>query len=181
MNNKVDDVLYKLVETKKFIAKAALNDNSNTSYENTIKGLNNIIVDYTMNNKMSRKEILDITFSLYDIEVEKTFLDKVKDFLNIPKHIKNTKEKIIENHKKKETKKQYEKEIESLVKDKLKEMIKQDKLDSQNKVNDDKCLDKEKQENINITNNKDLSTNHNIKTSVPTSNKEFEETKQMKI
>ena len=110
MNNKVDDVLYKLVETKKFIAKAALNDNSNTSYENTIKGLNNIIVDYTMNNKMSRKEILDITFSLYDIEVEKTFLDKVKDFLNIPKHIKNTKEKIIENHKKKETKKQYEKE-----------------------------------------------------------------------
>ena len=105
MNNKVDDVLYKLVETKKFIAKAALNDNSNTSYENTIKVLNNIIVDYTMNNKMSRKEILDITFSLYDIEVEKTFLDKVKDFLNIPKHIKNTKEKIIENHKKKETKK----------------------------------------------------------------------------
>ena len=99
MNNKVDDVLYKLVETKKFIAKAALNDNSNTSYENTIKGLNNIIVDYTMNNKMSRKEILDITFSLYDIEVEKTFLDKVKDFLNIPKHIKNTKGKIIENHK----------------------------------------------------------------------------------
>ena len=74
MNNKVDDVLYKLVETKKFIAKAALNDNSNTSYENTIKGLHNIIVDYTMNNKMSRKEILDITFSLYDIEVEKTFL-----------------------------------------------------------------------------------------------------------
>mgnify|MGYP000242495681 CR=1 FL=1 len=140
MNNKVDDVLYKLVETKKFIAKVALNDNSNTSYENTIKGLNNIIVDYTMNNKMSRKEILDITFSLYDIEVEKTFLDKVKDFLNIPKHIKNTKEKIIENHKKKETKKQYEKEIESLVKDKLKEMIKQDKLDSQNKVNDDKVF-----------------------------------------
>lgn len=104
MNNKVDDVLYKLVETKKFIAKAALNDNSNTSYENTIKGLHNIIVDYTMNNKMSRKEILDITFSLYDIEVEKTFLDKVKDFLNIPKHIKNTKEKIIENHKKKKLK-----------------------------------------------------------------------------
>ena len=33
----------------------------------------------------------------------------------------------------------------------------------------------------NITNNKDLSINHNIKTSVPTSNKEFEETKQMKI
>ena len=94
MNNKVDDVLYKLV-----VAKAALNDNSNTSYENTIKGLNNIIVDYTMNNKMSRKEILDITFSLYDIEVEKTFLDKVKDFLNIPKHIKNTKEKIIEKKK----------------------------------------------------------------------------------
>ena len=57
-----------------------------------------------MNNKMSRKEILDITFSLYDIEVEKTFLDKVKDFLNIPKHIKNTKEKIIENHKKKKLK-----------------------------------------------------------------------------
>lgn len=83
--------------------------------------------------------------------------------------------------KKKETKKLYEKEIESLVKDKLKEMIKQDKLDSQNKVNDDKGLDKEKQENINITNNKDLSVNHNIKTSVPTSNKEFEETKQMKI
>ena len=129
MNNKVDDVLYKLVETKKFIAKAALNDNSNTSYENTIKGLNNIIVDYTMNNKMSRKEILDITFSLYDIEIEKTFLDKVKDFLNIPKR---------------------------------KEIV-------------------EKQENINITNNKDLSINHNIKTSVPTSNKEFEETKQMKI
>lgn len=176
MNNKVDDVLYKLIETKKFIAKAALNDNSNTSYENAIKGLHNIIVDYTMNNKMSRKEILDITFSLYDIEVEKTFLDKVKDLLNIPKHIKNTKEKITKNHKKKETKKQYEKEIESLVKDKLKEMIKQDKLDSQNKV-----LDKEKQENINITNNNDLSINHNIKTSVPTSNKEFEETKQIKI
>lgn len=115
------------------------------------------------------------------LKLKKTFLDKVKDFLNIPKHIKNTKEKIIENHKKKETKKQYEKEIESLVKDKLKEMIKQDKLDSQNKVNDDKGLDKEKQENINITNNKDLSINNNIKTSVPTSNKEFEETKQMKI
>lgn len=104
MNNKVDDVLYKLIETKKFIAKATLNDKSNTSYENTIKGLHNIIVDYTMNNKMSRKEILDITFSLYDIEVEKTFLDKVKDLLNIPKHIKNTKEKIIKNHKKKKLK-----------------------------------------------------------------------------
>lgn len=104
MNNKVDDVLYKLVETKKFIAKAALNDNSNTSYENTIKGLNNIIVDYTMNNKMSRKEILDITFSLYDIEVEKTFLDKVKEFLNIPKHIKNTKEKKLKIIKKKKLK-----------------------------------------------------------------------------
>ena len=77
--------------------------------------------------------------------------------------------------------KQYEKEIESLVKDKLKEMIKQDKLDNQNKVNDDKGLDKEKQENINITNNKDLSINHNIKTSVPTFKKEFEETKQIKI
>lgn len=60
-------------------------------------------------------------------------------------------------------------------------MIIQDKLDSQNKVNDEKGLDKEKQENINITNNKELSTNHNIKTSVPTSNKEFEETKQKKI
>lgn len=104
MNNKVDDVLYKLVEIKKFIAKAALNDNSNTSYENTIKGLHNIIVDYTMNNKMSRKEILDITFSLYDIEVEKTFLDKVKDFLNIPKHIKNTKEKKLKIIKKKKLK-----------------------------------------------------------------------------
>ena len=181
MNNKVDDVLYKLVETKKFIAKAALSDNSNTSYENTIKGLNNIIVDYTMNNKMSRKEILDITFSLYDIEVEKTFLDKVKDFLNIPKHIKNTKKKIIENHKKKETKKKYEKEIKKLNKDKKKKIIKKNKLDKKNKVNDDKVLDKEKQENINITNNKDLSINHNIKTSVPTSKREFEETKQMKI
>lgn len=60
-------------------------------------------------------------------------------------------------------------------------MIKQDKLDSQNKVNDEKGLDKGKQENINITNNKELSINHNIKTSVPASNKEFEETKQMKI
>lgn len=60
-------------------------------------------------------------------------------------------------------------------------MIKQDKLDSQNKVDDNKVLDKEKQENINITDNNDLSINHNIKTSVPTSNKEFEETKQIKI
>ena len=60
-------------------------------------------------------------------------------------------------------------------------MIKQDKLDSQNKVNDDKVLDKEKQENINITNNKDLSINHNIKTSVPTSKREFEETNKWKF
>ncbi|UKI26474.1 MAG: hypothetical protein L6V91_06710 [Bacilli bacterium] len=43
-------------------------------------------------------------------------------------------------------------------------MIKQDKLDSQNKVIDDKGLDKEKnKKNINITNNKNLSINHNIK------------------
>ncbi|UKI26473.1 MAG: hypothetical protein L6V91_06705 [Bacilli bacterium] len=61
---------------------------------NTIKGLHNIIVDYTMNNKMSRKEILDITFFLCMIlKLRKTFLDKVKDFLNIPKHIKKTPKK----------------------------------------------------------------------------------------
>lgn len=37
---------------------------------------------------------------MYNIEVEKQFLGKLKDLLKIPKHIKNTKEKIIENHKK---------------------------------------------------------------------------------
>lgn len=101
MNKKIDDVLYNLLETKQFIVKTSMNDKSNISYDNTIKNLDNLIVDYTMNNKMSHKEILDTTFSLYNLEVKKGFTEKVKDVFNIPKHIKNIKNKMVENHKKK--------------------------------------------------------------------------------
>lgn len=135
MNKKVDDVLYSLLETKKFIVQKSLNDKSNISYENTIKNLDNVIVDYTMNNKMSQKEILDTTFSLYDIEIKKSLFEKIKDVFNIPEHIKNIKEKIKENHKKKEIKRQHEKEIVNLVKDKLQILIQEDKK-LQSKEND---------------------------------------------
>lgn len=130
MNKKIDDVLYSLLETKKFIVKKSLNNKSDISYDNTIKNLDNLIVDYTLNNKMSKKEILDTTFSLYDIEVKKGVSEKIKDFFNISKHIQNTKEKITENHKKKEIKKQCEEEIVNLVKEKLQVMIQEDKKNS---------------------------------------------------
>ena len=80
MNKKIDDVLYSLLETKKFIVKKSLNDKSDISYDNTIRNLDDLIVDYTINNKMSKKEILDTTFSLYNIERKKSISEKIKDF-----------------------------------------------------------------------------------------------------
>lgn len=158
MNKKIDDVLYNLLETKQFIVKTSMNDKSNISYDNTIKNLDNLIVDYTMNNKMSHKEILDTTFSLYNLEVKKGFTEKVKDVFNIPKHIKNIKNKIIENHKKKEIKQQYENEIVDLVKEKLKAMIDEDKKTTQKEkdVDKEKSIDNKKTLDKNIVNKKEL-------------------------
>lgn len=168
MDKKIDDVLYSLLETKKFIVRKSLNDKSDISYDNTIKNLDNLIVDYTLNNKMSKKEILDTTFSLYDIEVKKSVPEKIKDFFNISKHIKNTKEKIAENHKKKEIKKQCEEEIVNLVKEKFQVLIQEDKKNSSK----EKDIETENTIDKNIINNRkkshikkdkvDISINTNI-------------------
>ncbi len=90
MNNKVDDVLFFLLKAKENIVNNSnININDNT-YKNVITGLDNIITDYTINNKMSNKEILDCALSLYERKPKNNFFAKLNNIR--PK-------KIIENIK----------------------------------------------------------------------------------
>ena len=105
MNNKVDDVLFFLLKAKENIVNNSnININDNT-YKNVITGLDNIITDYTINNKMSNKEILDCALSLYERKPKKNFFTKLNN-IRPKKIIENIKNKINENHKKKEFKEQ---------------------------------------------------------------------------
>ncbi len=135
MNNKVDDVLFFLLKAKENIVNNSnININDNT-YKNVITGLDNIITDYTINNKMSNKEILDCALSLYERKPKKNFFTKLNN-IRPKKIIENIKNKINENHKKKEFKEQYEKELVDLVKERLKTMIDEDRK-NKDKTKDD--------------------------------------------
>lgn len=135
MNNKVDDVLFSLLKAKENIVNNSnININDNT-YKNVITGLDNIITDYTINNKMSNKEILDCALSLYERKPKNNFFAKLNN-IRPKKIIENIKNKINENHKKKEFKEQYEKELVDLVKERLKTMINEDRK-NKDKTKDD--------------------------------------------
>lgn len=122
MNNKIDDVMITLLKAKEDI----INKSSNGSCDDIITGLDNMIVDYTIRNKMTNKEILDCAMSLYEHNGKNKFMEKIKN-LKPSKLIQRTKNKIIENHKKKEIRQRYEEEIVLLVKDRLKSMIDEDR------------------------------------------------------
>ena len=96
MNNKVDDVMITLLKAKEDI----MNKSNNGFYNDIITGLDNMIVDYTIKNKMTNKEILDCAMSLYEHKGKNKFMEKIKN-LSPSKLIQRTKNKIIENHKKK--------------------------------------------------------------------------------
>ena len=77
MNN-IDDVLLSLIQAKENIVhnqKVSMNDDT---YNNLVNGLDDLITDYTINNQMSSKEILDCALSLYGSN-NKSFLDKIKN------------------------------------------------------------------------------------------------------
>ncbi len=122
MNNKIDDVMITLLKAKEDV----INYSGKENVDDTIKGLDNLIVDYTIKNKMSNKEILDCAMSLYDHKRDKSFIEKIKEF-SPSKIAKRTKNIIVENRKKKEFRQKYEEEIVKLVKDRLKSMIDEDR------------------------------------------------------
>lgn len=135
MNNKVDNVLFSLLKAKESIVNNSSIDVTDNTYKNVITGLDNLITDYTINNKMSNKEILDCALSLYERTPKNNFLDKLNN-IRPKKIIENIKNKINENHKKKEIKEKYEKEIVDLVKERLKTMINEDRKNN-DKTKDD--------------------------------------------
>lgn len=147
MNNKIDNVLFTLLQAKENISVISKINNKDEILQNIISDLNNLIVDYTINTKMSNKDMLDCVLSLYGGN-NVGFLDKIKNLR--PKNlIKNMKNKITEYHKKKELKNKYEDEIIVMVKEKLKTMIENDK----------KSQEQPSKENI----NKDKSVHPNVK------------------
>lgn len=125
MNNNVDDVLFTLLKAKENIKNNSKININDSTYKDVLSGLDNIITTYTINNKMSNKEILDCALSLYERKPNK-FLNKINN-LKPKKIIENIKNRINDYHKKKETKKQFENEIVILVKEKLKNMIDDDR------------------------------------------------------
>ena len=137
MKNKVDEVLITLLRAKdNIVNNTDLNITNKNSYKQIINGLDNLIVDYTLNNKMTNKEILDCALSIYDRKKPNKFIDKLKSLksnLSISKIVNKVKNKVVENRKKKETKKRYEKEITDLVKARLKTMIDEDRKMQQEK------------------------------------------------
>lgn len=103
MNNKVDDVLFFLLKAKENIVNNSnININDNT-YKNVITGLDNIITDYTINNKMSNKEILDCALSLYERKPKKNFFTKLNN-IRPKKSLKILKIKLMKIIKKKSLK-----------------------------------------------------------------------------
>ncbi len=158
MNNKIDDVMITLLKAKENI----MNKSNNGSYDDIITGLDNMIVDYTIKNKMTNKEILDCAMSLYEHKGKNNFMEKIKN-LSPSKLIQRTKNKIIENHKKKQIREKYEEEIVLLVKDRLKTMIDEDRKKT---TTPDKTQEKQKDffkdKNISIVNNGIISIDDNL-------------------
>ncbi len=141
MNNKIDKVLMALLNAKHTIVNTSLKEDNYKIYNEIISNLDNTMVNYTINNKMTNKEILDCALSLLENKKSNKFIEKlkaIKENIKVSKIINNVKEKIIENRKKKEIKKEYEKEIISLVKERLKNMLEEDKkikADSEKRYN----------------------------------------------
>ena len=154
MKNKLDDVLISLLEAKTNINNSNLKNTDNNSYNELVSGLDNMIVNYTIKNKMTNKEILDCALSLVEPKKSNKFVERLKTIrenLSIKNTFNKIKTKIVENRKKKEIKQQYEKEITDLVKAKLKNMIDEDRKKDLNKTDTpenniikDKELEKQK-------------------------------------
>lgn len=162
MNNKVDDIMISLLKTKDDIKNSNLKSSNKSSYENLIVGLDNLIVDYTIQNKMTNKEILDCAMSLYEHKEKNKFVERIKE-LKPNKLFKRVKEKIIENHKKKEIRQRYEEEIVLLVKDRLKTMIDDDrKKDTAPEQSKEKQKDFFKDKNISIVNKGIINIDDNL-------------------
>lgn len=146
MNNKIDSVLLSLLQTKESIVNNfELKDTNIRAYKDTIKGLDNVIVDYTLKNQMTVEEVLKCATSLY-VKKEKTkFQKKIEEIIETlkPNNLyKKVKDKVKEHNKKKEDKKRYEKEVLELVKDRLKNVI---EIDNQN-ITEEKDIDKSNEE-----------------------------------
>lgn len=157
MNN-IDDVLLSLIQAKENIVhnqKVSMNDDT---YNNLVNGLDDLITDYTINNQMSSKEILDCALSLYGSN-NKSFLDKLKN-LRPKKIIGNLKKRIDEYNKKKELKNKYADEIVIMVKDRLRKAIEDDKK-VENQSTKDKNIEQEKtiQSKVKLVNNGIINAN----------------------
>lgn len=159
MNNKIDDVMFTLLKAKEDIKnKSHTRKDDTSSYEEVINGLNNLVVNYTIDNKMTNKEIIDCAMSLYEHKKKNGILDKIKN-LSPRRLISKTKDKIVENRKKKEIRERYETEIVLLVKDRLKTMIDDDrkKTSPEEEVEKDKKTDlHNEKESLNIKNGKSV-------------------------
>lgn len=157
MNN-IDDVLLSLIQAKENIVhnqKVSMNDDT---YNNLVNGLDDLITDYTINNQMSSKEILDCALSLYGSN-NKSFLDKIKN-LRPKKIIGNLKKRINEYNKKKELKNKYADEIVIMVKDRLRKVI-EDEKKVENQPTSKENIEKEKtvQSNVKLVNNGIINAN----------------------
>ena len=157
MNN-IDDVLLSLIQAKENIVhnqKVSMNDDT---YNNLVNGLDDLITDYTINNQMSSKEILDCALSLYGSN-NKSFLDKLKN-LRPKKIIGNLKKRIDEYNKKKELKNKYADEIVIMVKDRLRKVI-EDEKKVENQPTSKENIEKEKtiQSNVKLVNNGIINAN----------------------
>lgn len=178
MNN-IDDVLLSLIQAKENIVhnqKVSMNDDT---YNNLVNGLDDLITDYTINNQMSSKEILDCALSLYGSN-NKSFLDKLKN-LRPKKIIGNLKKRINEYNKKKELKNKYADEIVIMVKDRLRKVI-EDEKKVENQPTSKENIEKEKtiQSNVKLVNNgiinensKEVSPTLDDKNKIPIYDKEF--------
>ena len=157
MNN-IDDVLLSLIQAKENIVhnqKVSMNDDT---YNNLVNGLDDLITDYTINNQMSSKEILDCALSLYGSN-NKSFLDKLKN-LRPKKIIGNLKKRIDEYNKKKELKNKYADEIVIMVKDRLRKAIEDDKkVESQPTSKENIEKEKTIKSNVKLVNNGIINAN----------------------
>lgn len=157
MNN-IDDVLLSLIQAKENIVhnqKVSMNDDT---YNNLVNGLDDLITDYTINNQMSSKEILDCALSLYGSN-NKSFLDKIKN-LRPKKIIGNLKKRINEYNKKKELKNKYADEIVIMVKDRLRKVIEDEKkVENQSTSKDNIEKEKTIQSNVKLVNNGIINAN----------------------
>lgn len=147
MKKKIDNVLYSLFEARVNIIDNT-KDNANINFQQeVVDKLDNIIINYTISNKMETKEILDCALSMYGIKNNNNFLDKIYN-LRPSKIIENSKSKIIKYRQKKKKKEKYEKDIVKMVKEKLKDVIEEEKKHN-NKV-------KKESNEVNKNNNQNL-------------------------